>query len=218
MLTTAEENYLKAIYKINEKKSGNASTNAIAGLMNTAAASVTDMLKKLAEKGFIDYEKYRGVKLTQEGRVLSMELIRKHRLWETFLHDILKFEWDEVHEVAEQLEHIHSVKLTDRLDEFLGFPKFDPHGDPIPDSHGRFTLRKQQKLSSLEAGDIGKVVGVLVHAKAFLQQLVRLYIAIDTILEVVEKFGYDHSMKINIDGNEYTLSKELSDNLLIQRQ
>ena len=137
--STAEENYLKAIFKITEKEGKTATTNAIAAALNTTAASVTDMLKRLAEKDLINYEKYRGVQLSSGGEQIATILIRKHRLWEVFLVNKLGFAWDEVHELAEQLEHIQGEALVERLDEYLGRPQFDPHGDPIPDAEGRWT-------------------------------------------------------------------------------
>ena len=152
MITHAEENYLKAIFTIAEKEAGPALTNAIATLMQTSAASVTDMLKRLSDKQLISYEKYRGVQLTQEGNRVATVLIRKHRLWEVFLVDKLGFAWDEVHELAEQLEHVQGDELVSRLDQFLGRPRFDPHGDPIPDAEGRWTYRKQAPLATLQPG------------------------------------------------------------------
>ncbi|MCI5083695.1 MAG: metal-dependent transcriptional regulator, partial [Saprospiraceae bacterium] len=145
-----EENYLKAIYKICERKGKAASTNAISNAMQTSAASVTDMLKRLSEKELIHYERYKGVTLAEAGNKIATTLIRKHRLWEVFLVEKLEFSWDEVHEVAEQLEHIRSPKLVEELERYLGYPKFDPHGDPIPDAEGRFTYRKQTLLADME--------------------------------------------------------------------
>src|ERR1700743_3108906 len=140
MNTLAEENYLKSIYHLSYQ-SINVSTNQIAALLNTRAASVTDMLKKLADKQLINYTRYQGVNLTPAGENIAIHIIRKHRLWEYFLVEKLNFKWDEVHEMAEELEHISSTELIDRLDQFMGYPKYDPHGDPIPDSNGNFTAK-----------------------------------------------------------------------------
>lgn len=137
-----EENYLKAIYHLSADESKQVNTNQIAAILNTKAASVTDMLKKLSGKNLIDYERYQGVGLTDTGKTIALKIIRKHRLWEYFLVEKLSFGWDEVHDLAEQLEHIPSSELTDRLDEFLGFPKYDPHGDPIPDQSGAINVHK----------------------------------------------------------------------------
>ena len=140
------ENYLKAIYKISEKEQKTVSTSAISNEMNTTSASVTDMLKRLSYKELINYKKYRGVTLTKEGNRIATNLIRKHRLWEVFLLKHLNFRWHEVHDIAEELEHIDSDDLIERLDGFLGHPKFDPHGDPIPNKDGKITLRSQIPL------------------------------------------------------------------------
>ncbi|MFN8279982.1 MAG: metal-dependent transcriptional regulator [Saprospiraceae bacterium] len=173
MLTVSEENYLKAIYKILERSGEtNASTKAIASELGTSPASVTDMLRKLSEKELLNYEKYYGVSLSREGQRLALELIRKHRLWEVFLCTQLRFAWDEVHEIAEQLEHVQSDELIHRLDEFLGYPKFDPHGDPIPNKNGSFTFRQQSVLSQIRNKDSEVLIlGVRTHQKPFLQYL-----------------------------------------------
>lgn len=157
MFTYSEENYIKTIFHLEQKALEGVSTNAIAEQMDTKASSVTDMIKKLSEKGVINYVKYQGVTLTQEGRKTALSIIRKHRLWEVFLVETLDFSWDEVHEIAEQLEHIHSEKLIDRLDKLLDFPKYDPHGDPIPTKDGTFSERDKILLSELTVGEGGFV-------------------------------------------------------------
>src|SRR5688572_3663166 len=153
MNSHTEENYLKAIFKLLEKEKGEVSTNAIAEKVNTKAASVTDMLKKLADKKLINYKKYQGVTLTAKGEKIAINIIRKHRLWEVFLVEKLKYKWDEIHDIAEQLEHIQSDSLIDRIDSFLNYPKFDPHGDPIPDLNGNFQQQKSQLLSTITKGN-----------------------------------------------------------------
>ena len=216
-ITQAEENYLKAIFTIAEKEAGPALTNAIAALMQTSAASVTDMLKRLSEKQLITYEKYRGVQLTQEGNRLATALIRKHRLWEVFLVDKLGFSWDEVHALAEQLEHVQGNDLVSRLDTFLGYPKFDPHGDPIPDAQGRWTFRKQELLATLQAGDRGIVTGVDDHSTAFLQYLDQLGLTLGAELELLERFPYDQSVRVRTrDGRELALSEKVTQNLFVK--
>ncbi|HKK78293.1 MAG TPA: metal-dependent transcriptional regulator [Phaeodactylibacter sp.] len=217
-LSHTEENYLKAVFKISESKGKPASTNAISQAMDTSAASVTDMVKRLSEKELIHYERYRGATLTEEGARIATHLVRKHRLWESFLVDHLHFTWDEVHEIAEQLEHIKSPTLVERLDEFLGFPKFDPHGDPIPDAEGNFTFRKQALLSDLKENESGIVVGVKDHSTAFLQYLDRMELVLGTNIEVLECFDYDESVKVRIaEEREQLLSKKVSQNLFVQR-
>lgn len=217
MISHAEENYLKAIFKISEKEAKAASTNAIAAELQTTAASVTDMLKRLAEKNLIAYEKYRGVELSGEGNRLATALIRKHRLWEVFLVEKLGFAWDEVHDLAEQLEHVQGDDLVDRLDNFLAHPKFDPHGDPIPDAQGRWAFRPQSLLSTLKPGDRGVVTGVDDHSPAFLQYLDQLGLTLGAHLELIERVPYDQSLRIRTeDGREITLSEKVGHNLYVK--
>ena len=214
-ISYTEENYLKAIFKISERDSKPASTNAISSEMKTSAASVTDMIKRLSDKTLIHYERYRGVTLTDQGAQIATHLIRKHRLWEVFLVDKLHFSWDEVHEIAEQLEHIKSQRLVERLDEYLSFPKFDPHGDPIPDADGNFTVRKQVLLSELKTEEQGLVVGVQDHTTAFLQYLDRMELVLGTKVKLLEYFEYDDSMHVQInDGREQVLSKKVCQKLV----
>lgn len=215
--STAEENYLKAIFKITEKEGKTATTNAIAAALNTTAASVTDMLKRLAEKDLINYEKYRGVQLSSGGEQIATILIRKHRLWEVFLVSKLGFAWDEVHELAEQLEHIQGEALVERLDEYLGRPQFDPHGDPIPDAEGRWTYQSQALLSTLDVGVHGVITGVEDHSTAFLQYLDRMGLVLGAGIVVLERFEYDASLRILNDGGaERILSEKVTQNLYIK--
>lgn len=217
-MSQTEENYLKAIFKISEKTGKTASTNAIARALKTSAASVTDMIKRLSEKSLVHYEKYKGVMLTMEGNIIATHLIRKHRLWEVFLVEQLNFTWDEVHEIAEQLEHIKSSELVERLDDYLGFPKFDPHGDPIPDAEGNFTFRKQLPLAELSEGDKAVVVGVQDHSPAFLRYLERLELILGAELLLMERFEYDESVRIQLKGGtEQVLSKKVTQNLFVQQ-
>lgn len=217
-LSYTEENYLKAIYKISEREEKPVSTNAVSQEMQTTAASVTDMLQRLSQKELIHYEKYRGVTLTDSGERVAKDLLRKHRLWEVFLVEKLAFSWDEVHDLAEQLEHIHSQQLVDRLDQFLGNPKFDPHGDPIPDAEGNIVYRKQIALSGMDEGEAGIVVGVQDSDASFLQFLDRMGLVLGTRLEILEHFPYDHSVKIRQEGGkEMILSEKVSQNLYIKK-
>lgn len=214
--TQAEENYLKAIFKIAEMEQGPVSTNAIAGAMQTAAASVTDMLKKLSDKELILYEKYRGVVLSPSGNRLATALIRKHRLWEVFLVEKLGFSWDTVHDYAEQLEHVHGDELINRLDEYLGRPRFDPHGDPIPDAQGVWAPRAQVLLSTLASGQKGVVTGVNDHSAPFLQYLDQLNLGLGTPISVLERIAYDQSLRVQTATGEVTLSEKVTQNLYIK--
>lgn len=216
MLSFTEENYIKAIYKLSEAGDGAVSTNAIAEAMQTKAASVSDMLKRLNEKDIINYVKYRGVTLTDEGRKVALQLVRKHRLWEVFLVDKLKFNWDEVHDVAEELEHITSELMIRRLDEFLGFPKYDPHGDPIPTEDGHITVKQQVLLSELNPGQAGIVMGVKDSQPLFLQYLDKVGIYLGAKLKVTDKMEFDNSLEINIDQKkQLSISSEVSKNIFV---
>ncbi len=219
MPTSTEEDYIKAIFKITERNQGTASTNAVAAHLSTSAASVTDMLKRLSEKEYFHYEKYKGVYLTNKGRELATQLIRKHRLWEYFLVEKLNFNWDEVHDIAEQLEHVKSDKLIEKLDSYLDHPKYDPHGDPIPNAEGKFTIRTQISLFNLAVGEEAVVVGVKEHDTPFLQYLDQLKINIGTKLKVISQIDFDHSKEILIDNNSQSvLSHKASTNIYVKKR
>lgn len=196
-----EENYIKAVYKLSERDKGKVSTNKLADELGTTPASVTDMLKKLAQKKLIKYEKYQGVSLTSSGNRLALKVIRKHRLWEVFLFDKLQFGWEDVHLIAEQLEHIQSDILTDKLDEFLGFPKSDPHGDPIPDKEGRFSEEVLIQLAKAEPGTSYILSGVSDHTSEFLKMLDKIGLLIGKEFLVVDKLEYDGSLEISLEDN-----------------
>lgn len=217
LLSSTEENYLKAIFKIAEKEKKSVSTNSIAKQLETTAASVTDMVKRLAEKELINYEKYKGVTLTNAGNKVATSLIRKHRLWEVFLVNKLRFAWHQVHDIAEELEHIDSDELISRLDAFLDYPKFDPHGDPIPNAEGKFTLRNQMSLSEMSISQQGIVLGVKEHQTEFLKHLTKINIKLGSEIKIIEIIDYDQSMKILIDQkHDQIISKQISQNLLMK--
>jgi DtxR family transcriptional regulator, Mn-dependent transcriptional regulator len=215
MLSLTEENYLKAIYHLSAGGSKAVLTNELAEAMSTKAASATDMIKKLAAKEFISYEKYYGVNVTSKGRTEALMVIRKHRLWETFLVQKLGFTWDEVHEVAEQLEHINSSRLIEKLDEFLGYPKVDPHGDPIPDSKGKVKLKPQIPLDQLKAGYQGKIAAVKDSDSILLKYLDKIGAKPGTMIKILGKEDYDESMEVLINDHRIFISKEVSQNILV---
>lgn len=217
-LTYTEENYLKAIYIIqNRNESGEVSVNEIAERMQTKPATVTDMLKRLSEKKLIHYERYKKITLNDSGASVALSILRKHRLWETFLNKKLNFNWDEVHEVAEQLEHIRSQKLIDRLDDFLGYPEFDPHGDPIPDANGILPNSTAVPLTEVSIGEKCKVVAVKDASSEFLKQLARFNLKIGTILHLSERMPFDNSILVkNGDGESFQLSEIVSSKLLVK--
>ncbi|MCJ8166206.1 metal-dependent transcriptional regulator [Pontibacter sp. E15-1] len=216
MHSFTEENYIKNIFKLSENGTQEVNTNAIAEALDTKAASVTDMLRKLSAKELVNYVKYRGVSLTDEGKRVALQVIRKHRLWEVFLVEKLKFSWDEVHDVAEELEHVGSSLLTKRLDEFLGHPQFDPHGDPIPTENGELHLKKQRLLAELEVNDGGVVVGVNDSQPLFLQYLDKMGISLGSRIMVLDRFGYDNSLEISLeDDKRLVVSSEVSKNIFL---
>jgi len=215
MPSQAEENYLKAIFKLSGKEQRSVSTNSIAEELQTKASSVSDMVKKLSEKNLINYIKYQGVSLTKEGLVLAVHIVRKHRLWEVFLVNHLNFKWDEVHDIAEQLEHIKSPELVARLDAFLEHPNYDPHGDPIPNAHGEFPKTTAIPLSELEISSKGKVVAVEMDEPSFLKYLDKLNISIGTQVVVLEINDFDNSIDIKIDNVQRHISLDVAKNILI---
>jgi DtxR family Mn-dependent transcriptional regulator len=216
-LSFTEENYLKAIYYLQQESiNKDVSVNDIAERMSTRPATVTDMLRKLSDKKLINYEKYKKTQLSKTGNAFALQIIRKHRLWEVFLHEKLKFSWDEVHEVAEELEHIRSSKLIERLDEFLGFPMFDPHGDPIPNAAGEIKPASNTTLSESEPGKKLKLVAVKDTSTAFLQHLERFGLHINVVLVVNEFLPFDHSVMVSIDKEPAVmLSDKIAANLLV---
>ena len=216
MITRSEENYLKTIFSVFMQTQNNVSTNEIANLLDTSPASVTEMIKKLQEKNLVIYEKYNGVRLSNEGETKAITIIRKHRLWETFLVRKLDFSWSEVHDIAEQLEHIKSEKLIDKLDQLLNYPKFDPHGDPIPSKNGVFNYQERISIFEMDLNEEGIIMGVSLDNKDFLDYLTKLKISIGTRIKVIEIIKFDQSMKIEFDSKTEHISKEIAENILIK--
>jgi DtxR family transcriptional regulator, Mn-dependent transcriptional regulator len=216
MTSSAEENYLKAIYKLHEKSGAMVSTSELAESLKVSAASVTDFIKKIAAKKLVSYEKSKGVKLTEAGRLIAVTIIRKHRLWEVWLVNKLNFKWDEVHDIAEQLEHVVSDELIDNLDKHLGYPATDPHGDLIPDAKGRFAKTSSKPLLACIAGEKVKFVGVADHSNNFLQYLTKnnLRLGDEILVESVESFDSTFTVKVNRKEKK-ALSKEVVKNLLV---
>jgi DtxR family Mn-dependent transcriptional regulator len=214
MHSFTEENYLKAIYHL-LLRAQSASTNDIAAAMGTKAASVTDMLKKLSDKNLINYARYQGVTLTNMGESIALGIVRKHRLWECFLVEKLNFKWDEVHDMAEELEHISSAELINRLDKFMGCPNFDPHGDPIPNHEGHIINQDLQPAIMLNKNQSGIIAGVADHSAAFLQHLEQKSLTIGKKITVTDINDYDISVKLNTTNKEMNISREVAKNILI---
>lgn len=216
MHTLTEENYLKNIYKLHIHHPDGVATNDIAEMVHTKAATVTDMVKKLADKNLLKHEKYHGVVLTDKGKKAALNIVRKHRLWEVFLVDILKFKWDEVHAIAEQLEHIQSDELIERLDKFLNYPKTDPHGDPIPDNSGKIKSAHYSSLSDLKTKERGLVSGVTEHTPAFLRYLEKSNLTLGNKIQVLEINEFDNSMDLKINQKrQIHISHDIAKNILI---
>jgi len=217
MLSQTEENYLKAIYSIELHTGKSVSTNNIAEELDTKASSVTDMIKKLSEKKLVNYKKYQGTNLTSEGKQIAVKIVRKHRLWEVFLVNNLNYAWDEVHDLAEQLEHIKSDTLINKLEEFLEFPTHDPHGDPIPDKEGNIEHHKNVMLSSIEENNTCKVLGVKDSSSAFLKFLDSKKITLGSSIKVISKEEFDNSITIEINNELFSISHIISKNLFVKK-
>lgn len=216
MLSLSEENYLKAVFHLSNNGSTTVQTNALADAMQTKPASATDMIRKLAAKELVDYEKYRGLQITDLGRRQALKIVRRHRLWEVFLVQKLGFMWDEVHDIADQLEHVQSSLLTDRLDQYLGFPKYDPHGDPIPDAAGEFVIKPKILLTELPVQQAATVVAVKDSSTGFLQYLDRIGAYIGATVAVEERMAFDGSLHLKIDGTKAAfLSREAAENIMV---
>lgn len=218
-LSIKEEQYIKAIYVLSEysKEQKAVATRAIAKKLGNSPPAVSDMLQRLKEKNFIIYQKYKGVNLTHQGSQIAKQLIRRHRLWETFMVEKLNFSWADVHSTAEQLEHIKSEELIEQLEAFLGYPRFDPHGEPIPDRNGNYTFRNQTILANLEIGKTATIVGVDEQSSEFLQYLEHVGIAINTPIAIQRKYEFDKSMLVVINNSkEITLSNKVAQALFIE--
>lgn len=215
MLTQSEENYIKEIFTLEEGCANSVSTSDLAEKLSTKPSSVTDMLQKLSAKNMVQYTKYKGTNLSDEGRKKAIEIIRRHRLWETFLVEKLQFSWHEVHDIAEQLEHIQSEQLIDKLDAFLGHPEADPHGDPIPDQQGNFQVKQQISLAELHAGCTGVLVSVKDSSAPFLHYLNKNQIAIGDQIKVVDIEQFDRSFEIEHKSKRKVISENIAKNLYL---
>jgi len=216
MYTLSEENYLKSIYRLSQQPNFKITPTAIAESLKNNPASVVDMIRKLTDKQLIEYDKKKGVKLTPVGLKDAVLIVRRHRLWEVFLLEKLGYHWDEIHDIAEELEHISDATLADRLDKFLGFPEYDPHGDPIPKANGKIPKPYSVTLADLKTGDTCRVAAVKDTSSSFLQYLQKLDIGIGTNIKLLEKISYDNSLVISISGKENTtVSQKFGENILV---
>jgi DtxR family transcriptional regulator, Mn-dependent transcriptional regulator len=217
MLSFTEENYLKALMQITLgiKEKNSVGTNELANHLAVKPATVNDMLKKLKDKKLVDYKKYGKITLTSSGKSLAIETIRRHRLWETFLFEKLEFNWDEVHEVAEQLEHIQSNKLIDKLDKYLNYPQFDPHGDIIPDAEGNFRIQFKYTIAEVPVGKKCKMVAVKDNSKSFLQYVEKLNLKINSLIKIIAIEDYDGLIDIEVDKKKFSVSKQFAENIYV---
>ena len=213
--SASEENYLKTIFHL-QIKDDNVTTNELAEKLQAKPASITDMMKKLKSRKLVNYQPYQGFRLTAEGKKVALSIIRRHRLWEFFLAEKLKFNWDEVHEVAEQLEHVSNKKLIDKLDEYLAFPKFNPHGDPIPDTNGKMETGKQINLSELPVNRAARVCFIANQSESLLEYLNEKKINFGASIIVKRKFSYDNSLEIKLDNKLLTISDQLAKNIFVK--
>ncbi|MBS1666142.1 MAG: metal-dependent transcriptional regulator [Bacteroidetes bacterium] len=217
MLSQTEENYLKALFHLTSETANKSETgtNELAAALNVKPATANDMLKKLKEKKLINYEKYGKVSLTAAGRRQAIEVVRKHRLWETFLYEKLQFSWDEVHEVAEQLEHIYSPKLIEQLEKFLGYPEFDPHGDVIPNAKGELKLQARKTLSQVMVGKSCKLVAVKDNSASFLQYVVKVGLGLSSKIKLISRQEFDGTTEIEVNGKKSMVSQKFADNIFV---
>ncbi|MBN8837126.1 MAG: metal-dependent transcriptional regulator [Sphingobacteriia bacterium] len=217
MLSQTEENYLKALFHLTEEYADKpeAGTNELAAMLNVKPATANDMLKKLKEKKLIHYEKYGKISLTSLGKKQAIDIVRKHRLWETFLYEKLEFTWDEVHEVAEQLEHIHSPKLIEKLEKFLGYPLIDPHGDAIPNAKGELKLQARKTLSQIAVGKTCKLVAVRDNSATFLQYVVSVGLGLSSKIKVLNRQEFDGTMEIEVNGKKSSVSERFANNIFV---
>ena len=216
-LSQTEENYLKSIFHLSEFGNKKVTTNSISKILNIEPASVTDMIKKLSRKKLIYHEKYKGATISKVGIKLALQIIRRHRLWEVFLHDKLKFKWDQIHDIAEELEHVSSDKLIDSLDKFLKYPRIDPHGDPIPNKLGQFNFIDKISISDLNIGEIGIVSRIINEDEEFFNLLNKLNIEIGTEIKIIDKIYYDGSVEIVINNKSVIISKNIALNIKITK-
>ncbi|HRH56213.1 MAG TPA: metal-dependent transcriptional regulator [Chitinophagales bacterium] len=216
-LSAVEENYLKYIFQLGETQDGLVKTNDLAYKLDHSAASVTDMLKKLSDKRLVVYKKYYGVSLTKFGLQIAIHVLRKHRLWETFLVKNLKFTWDKIHDIAEQLEHIQSDELIDKMDEYLGYPKFDPHGDPIPDKQGNISVPNVICLADAKMKKQYILSNVNDDSAAFLKYLNKIQLQLNDRIKITDKEEFDETIQLIInDKKQLTISKDAAQNMFVK--
>ena len=215
MKNISKEDYLSVIYKSSDSN-GVIKANQIAEKLNISGAAVTDMLRKLSKEGYVDYKRYKGIKLTKSGEDYARSMVRRHRIWEVFLHQIVGLPWDKVHNEAENLEHSSSDELIERLEEMLNYPEFDPHGDPIPDRNGKMPKSNLGiPLSAVEPGNIVRVNRVPDFDSSFLQYISKIGIELNKEITVLDTLEFDHSLSIKVDKKEMNISNKVAANIFV---
>ena len=212
----SEENYLKTLFKLENRKDKKVNNTALAKALGLNPATVLEMVRKLVDRKLVQLKPDKSILLTEKGKHRALLTIRKHRLWEVFLVDKMNYKWNEVHELAEQLEHIESTDLVDRLDNFLGNPSFDPHGDPIPDKNGKIKNNTSIPLANCTAGKNYIVVNLVDTSDSFLDYLGKLNIRPDVKFKLIEHNDYDNSSTILVQKTKFQLSEKASSNILVQ--
>ena len=215
MNSLTEENYLKALYHL-VNDNDEVSVNDLSRQLNIKMPSVNSMIKKFADKKWVKYESYKPIKLTESGKKEASLIVRKHRLTEMFLVEKMGFGWENVHEIAEQLEHIHSEVFFDKMDEILNYPKVDPHGEPIPDKDGNVIQPDFKKLSKCQENEIVELASVTTSSEEFLSFLNKRNLSLGTEIKVLQKEDFDHSIKVSYNGQEENFSKTVCDRLLVK--
>ncbi len=216
MQNISKEDYLGVIYK-SQDENNLVKQNLIAEKLEVSGAAVSDMLKKLAKDGLINYEKYKEISLTKSGESYARNIVRRHRIWEVFLNQIIGLPWEKVHDEAHRLEHSSSDELINRMEEMLKFPAYDPHGDPIPSKTGKVPkVRKNVPLSILNKGDKGKVIRVNDFDEKFLSYISEIGITLNEIISIDEKRSFDKSLKINVKAHSFNISERLAQNVFVE--
>ncbi len=209
------ENYLKNIYKLSSNE-GKVTTSSLSEKLQISPASVSEMIKKLAEEGTLTHTPYKGVELTEEGKLLALRIIRKHRLWEMFLVKVLHFGWDEIDNEAERFEHIMSDKMEEKIDHVLGHPSIDPHGDPIPTKNGEIHCSMSYPLNEAQEGSTVRVLRVSDSNSEMLHYVSSIGISLNKEIRVKQKMNFDNSMLVKIDNKEINISSTIASSIFVE--
>jgi DtxR family Mn-dependent transcriptional regulator len=218
MTSISKEDYLKTLYMLSVDADSRVSTLAIANRLGISNAATSEMAKRLGDFGLVKYVRYKGVQLTKKGEKSALEVIRRHRLWEMFLMETLDLSWNEIHEEAEILEHNSSDFLMEQIDSYLDFPKFDPHGDPIPDSNGKLPeMPENVKLKDAEVGERYRIVRVDHRHKELVDYFLKLKLKLNQEIEVIDRLEFDHSVSVKLNGSTHTFSEKIAGMLYVSK-